>query len=172
MIDWTAIQGAASVLALIVNAIVALSLFVSIRALRQAEATKESAIFIWALDRIREVRPTMNAIRDCAGDPRWLGENRDQVMKVLDVIQMITFMAEEGVIDRQKIINMWGKSIVEQWVFLNGFVREFREKIGEPATAADGAFFARSFEKFADAARSDLDRRFNIAWPKLLVSKS
>lgn len=166
-IDWTAVQGVAAVLALLINAVVAFSLLVSIRSLRQTEATKETAIYIWALERIREIRPIMNNIRDQNGDGIWVSQNRDQVMRVLEVLQMICFMAEEGVIKKQRIVDMWGKSFVEQWVYLNRFVKEFRVRIGEPEEVADGAFFARSFERFALFARSDLERRFVMKLPTI-----
>jgi hypothetical protein len=163
-IDWSAVQGVAAVLALIVNLVVAYSLLVSIRALRETQAAKESAIYIWALDRVREIRPTMNEIRDAAGELPWLEANQTRVLQVIDVMQMISFMAEEGLIERRRIVDMWGKSIVEQWTFLEPFVKRFRKRIGESDSVNSGAFFARSFETLAQFSRQDLQARFDISF--------
>lgn len=167
MIDWTAVSALVSAGALVVNVVVAYSLVISMRALRESQSAKESAIFIWALDRIREIRPIMNEIKEHSVSVDWPLANQEKVLKVMEVIQMISFMAQEGIIEREKIVNMWGKSIVEQWIHLEPFIRAFRRRIGESDTADGGAFFARSFERLAAHARKDLSARFDVNWPVL-----
>lgn len=164
-VNWDEVSAVISAAALLINAIVAYSLVISIRAVREAQRTKESAIFIWALDKLIEIRPLMNEIRD-GTDINIRGlQNKNKILKILEVIQMITFMAEEGIVSKQLIVSMWGKSFVEQWIFLEPFIREFRKNIGESEYIESGAYFARSFERFAQFARADLDKRFPVAWP-------
>jgi hypothetical protein len=165
MVDWTAVSALVSAGALLVNLVVAYSLIISMRALREAQGAKESAIFIWALDRIREVRPLMREIKKNSTSVEWPRANQEKVLEVLSVMQMISFMAQEGIIERQKIVDMWGKTIVEQWIYLEPFIREFRTRIGESETADGGAYYARSFEQVAAYARKDLSARFVVRWP-------
>lgn len=161
-VDWQAASTLIAALAVFINAIMAVSILISVRSLRESVAAKESAIMTWAVEKIAQVRPIMNEIRDCGGDKEWMKRHHDEVMAVLDTLQIVSFMALEGVINKDRIAAMWGKSFVEQWRNLDDYVGDFRDGIGEPRRKEDGAFFARSFEEFSSFCALYLKREFQI----------
>ncbi|HZL26324.1 MAG TPA: hypothetical protein VFC39_07330 [Acidobacteriaceae bacterium] len=164
-VNWTAVSAICSIAGVCVNFVIAFSLVLSARVLREAERSRESSILVWALDRMQEIRPLMHELR-ANRNLEWQLGNIEKVLKVLSVMNIISYMAENKLILGQRLIDMWGRSIVEQWILLETFIRTFRTRIGEPELVSEGAYYARSFERFAIIAQTDLNQRFSIHWPK------
>lgn len=163
-IDWTTISTIVSILALLINLIIAYSLVISIRALKEAQNSKDSAILIWALDKMNATRPIMLEVIKNKDKIDWKQTNRTMILEMIATLQMICYFALEGIINKERIADIWGKGIIEQWSCLESFIQDFRNEIGEPNRTSDGAYYARSFEEFSVFTKKYLGKKFKLDW--------
>ena len=163
-IDWSAISSIVSAVALLINLGALISLVIAIQSLRESKMSKEANIFLWSVEQIRAIRKDMLDIREHHQTADWLVTNRSCVMKVLEVEQMISFFNIHGMIDKRRFAEMWGRSTYDTWTYLEEFVRDFREQLGEPRDLASGAFFMKDFERYALYCKFHMETRYKRSW--------
>ena len=109
----------------------------------------------------------MKEISSNSDNKEWFKSNRDNILKTIGMLQTVSYFANEGIIPKDRVADMWAKSFIEQWFYLGEYIESFRKEIGEPPSAEKGAYYARSFEEFAKYCRRYIDNKFPTDWAYL-----
>lgn len=159
-LDWNGISAISSALMLLINIFLLATVMVGFRALREEVKNRDTHVLLWAIGEIEKIKPHIHTVRNAgryatgaigsdAYSVKWPSDTQEAANAMSITLQRLSYMAENELISKRHLADMWGPTFTECWELLEDFVQHKRFDHGEPLRLVDGAFSRKDFESYS-----------------------
>lgn len=159
-LDWSGVSAITSILMLLINVFLLLSIIFAYRTIKEEVKNRDSSLLLWAMDEMSKIKSDLALLRDAGVyaigelgnegyEAAWPKETIEAAYRVSIVMQRLSYMAMSGLISKEHFSKMWGPAFVRAWASLEPYIHHKRSLNGEPLTLAEGAYSRNDFEKYA-----------------------
>lgn len=159
-LDWSGISAITSILMLLVNVFLLVSIIFAYRTIKEEVKNRDSSLLLWAMNEMSKIKEDLSALQNAGVyalgelgedgyEVQWSQETLDSAYRVSIIMQRLSYMTNANLISREHFSNMWGPAFVKSWTLLEPYIHHKRYTNGEPLTLKDGAYSRNDFEKYA-----------------------
>lgn len=131
------------------------------RELLETRMARDATIVLHVLEHMDRLRESWHQLYELPDDFKKWSETEKQLADRVGVgLQQVAYLAETNLFDRSYLADNYAGTFVNCWKKLEGYIRDYRLRCGEPETLEDGAFQRRHLEVFVQFAQEYL-RKFN-----------
>jgi hypothetical protein len=159
-IDWSGVSAITSILMLLINVFLLVSVIFAYRTIKEGVKNRDSSLLLWAMDEMSKIKPDLSLLRNAGvyahgelgsenHEVAWSQQAIDAGYRISIVMQRLSYMAIADLISKEHFSKMWGPAFVNAWTLLEPYIHHKRYVNGEPLTLKDGAYSRNDFEKYA-----------------------
>ena len=159
-LDWSGVSAITSVLMLLINVFLLISVIFAYRTLKEEVKNRDSNLLLWGMNEMSQIKGDLTllqnagiyAINELGRDDYeviWPQQTLDAAYRVSIIMQRLSYMAMADLISKEHFSKMWGPAFVKSWTLLEPYIHHKRHMNGEPLTLDKGAYSRNDFEKYA-----------------------
>lgn len=161
-LDWDGVSAITSVLMLLINLFLLISVIFAYRTIKEEVKNRDSSLLIWAMDEMSKIKPDMHVLKQAgtygkgnlATAPEdycvlWSSDELKAAHRVSITLQRLAYMAMSGLISDEHFSKMWGPTFISTWAKLKPYVHHLRVQNDEPMELDDGGYSRNDFERYA-----------------------
>ena len=158
-LDWSGVSAITSILMLLINVFLLVSVIFAYRTIREEVKNRDSSLLLWAMDEMSKIKLDLSSLHNADlyaygelgsedHEVAWSKETIDSAYRVSIIMQRLSYMAMSGLISKDHFSKMWGPAFIKAWGSLEPYIHHKRFVNGEPLTLKDGAYSRNDFEKY------------------------
>lgn len=159
-LDWSGVSAITSVLMLLINVVLVVSVIFAYRTIKEEVKNRDSSLLLWGMDEMSKIKPDLSELQkadvyahgELGADDfevQWSEETIQAAYRVSIILQRLSYMAMADLISKEHFSKMWGPAFVKYWTILEPYIHHIRFKNNEPLTLKGGAYSRNDFEKYA-----------------------
>src|SRR5690554_3896178 len=122
-LDWSGVSAITSILMLLINVFLLVSVIFAYRTIKEEVKSRDSNLLLWAMDEISKIKPDLSLLHRADSylcgelgsenyNVAWSTETVDAAYRVSIVMQRLSYMAMSGLISKEHFSKMWGPAFV------------------------------------------------------------